>query len=158
MKNLFVPFAVAILGEAAMAVTMSSDLSDNINDDFLMLAERDGDRTGNCEARTNELADELCDDGDASCREEITGMCGIMDRCTRWAKIDFWSETRRCSDDNCRYWVREEWKFARKHCNLTCQQWNLQKCGKWVDAKDDPDTLAEWADCTALSLRESRQC
>ena len=39
MKNLFVPFAVAILGEAAMAVTMSSDLSDNINDDFLMLAE-----------------------------------------------------------------------------------------------------------------------
>ena len=155
MKNLFVPFAVAILGEAAMAVTMPSDLSDNINDDFLMLAEKD--RTGKCAARTNELADEFCD-GDASCREEITGMCDIWDRCTRWAKINFWSETRRCEDDDCRDWVRESWKWDRKHCNLTCQQWNIQKCGKWADAKDDPDTLAEWARCAALKLRETRQC
>ena len=118
MKNLFVPFAVAILGEAAMAVTMPSDLSDNINDDFLMLAEQD--RTGKCETRTTELADELCDDGDASCAEEITGMCGIWDRCTRWSKIDFWEETKRCKTQNCRDWVREEWKRDRKHCNLTC--------------------------------------
>ena len=160
MKNLFVPFAVAILGEAAMAVTMPSDLSDNINDDFLMLAEQD--RTGKCEERANDLADDLCDDGDASCVEEITGMCGIWDRCTRWSKMDFWAETKKCSNavnpDNCREWVRSEWKRDRKYCNLTCQQLTIEECGKWADAKDDPATLAEWARCTALKLRETRQC
>ena len=85
-------------------------------------------------------------------------MCAIMDRCTRGSKIEFWEQTKRCENDGCRDWVRSKWRSDRKHCNLTCQQWVLQDCGRWADAKDDPDALAEWADCTALGLREMRMC
>ena len=87
MKNLFVPFAVAILGEAAMAVTMPSDLS--LNDDFLMLAEEngaDGDGTGRCAARAAELAAEHCD-GNEDCVAEVAEICDVRDRCTRDVKM-----------------------------------------------------------------------
>ena len=73
-------------------------------------------------------------------------MCGIWDRCTRWSKMLWWEKKKKCSNavnpDNCRNYAREDWLRDRKHCNLTCQQWTLDQCGRWADAKDDPDKLA----------------
>lgn len=77
MRNLIIPFAVALIALSTDALSVSSELQRRGGGKG-----RPGGKGGrSCEDRAAKAAEKFCADGDTACADEVANLCLIEDHC-----------------------------------------------------------------------------
>ena len=78
MRNLIIPFAVALIALSTDALSVSSEAMQRRGGGK---GRPGGKGRGSCEDRVERLAEKFCDEGDTACADEAANLCLIEDRC-----------------------------------------------------------------------------